>query len=240
MLAASTGDAALIICDTIVIGAGPVGQFQVFELGLLGLRAHVIDSMAQAGGQCVELYPDKPIYDIPALPVCSGRELIERLQQQIGRMQFCEGGIIGLETADGALSQVRVRSRSGMVQRIEASPLLVFWGLHPALGLIADWGLALERQQLTVNPATFQTSVPGSFAVGDINTYPGKKKLILCGFHEAALCAFAARAHLNPGEHGALAIHDAQPGAAAPSGRARGRKRRRHAATLPRAAANTA
>jgi thioredoxin reductase (NADPH) len=319
----------MISCDTVIIGAGPVGLFQVFELGLLGLDAHVIDSVPHAGGQCIELYPDKPIYDIPALPVCSGRELIERLQQQIrpfapqfhlghtvtslermddgrlrlqtsgglvfdagaviiagglgafaprilnlpeaaplvgrtlhykvadpalfdgqdiviagggdaaldwslalvdrarsvvllhrsstfraapvnvarmqalcedGRMQFCEGDIVGLETAGEALAQVRVRTRSGMVQRIEASHLVVLWGLHPALGPIADWGLALERQQLVVDPSTLQTSLPGIFAVGDINTYPGKKKLILCGFHETALCAFAAQAHLRPGD----------------------------------------
>lgn len=319
----------MISCDTVIIGAGPVGLFQVFELGLLGLDAHVIDAVPHAGGQCIELYPDKPIYDIPAVPVCSGRELIERLQQQIrpfapqfhlghtvtslkrmangrfslrtgaglafdagavivagglgafaprtldlpeaaplvdrtlhykvaqpalfdgqdiviagggdaaldwalalvdrvrslvlvhrsstfraapasvarmqalcdeGRTQLCEGDIVGLETADEALTQVRVRTRSGMVQRIEASHLLVFWGLHPALGPIAGWGLALERQQLVVDPSTFQTSTPGVFAVGDINTYPGKKKLILSGFHEAALCAFAAHAHLHPGD----------------------------------------
>ncbi len=329
MIPVHTADSLMINCDTVIIGAGPVGLFQVFELGLLGLDAHVIDAVPHAGGQCVELYPDKPIYDIPALPVCSGRELIERLQQQIrpfapqfhlghtvtslqrmdngrfhlqtsgglafdagvviiagglgafaprtldlpeaaplvgrtlhykvtqpalcddqdiviagggdaaldwalalverarslvlvhrsssfraapasvarmqalcdeGRMQFCEGDIVGLETAAGALSQVRVRTRSGMVQRIEASHLLVFWGLHPALGPIADWGLALERQQLVVDPSTLQTSVPGIFAVGDINTYPGKKKLILSGFHETALCAFAAHAHLHPGD----------------------------------------
>ncbi|MGA0587649.1 NAD(P)/FAD-dependent oxidoreductase [Dyella sp. KRB-257] len=316
-------------CDAVVIGAGPVGLFQVFELGLLGLRAHVVDSMPQPGGQCVELYPDKPIYDIPAVPVCSGRELIDRLQEQIrpfapqfhfgetviavermesgrfqlhsstgtvfdagtviiagglgafaprtlnvpeaaalvdrtlhykvtrpelfeghdiviagggdaaldwslalvdrvrslvlvhrtsafraapasvarmhalceaGRMQFFEGDIVGLEAPDDVLHSVRVRARSGVVQRIEAEHLLVFWGLHPALGPIADWGLALERQQLLVDTATFATSVPGIFAVGDINTYPGKKKLILSGFHEAALCAFAARAHLYPDE----------------------------------------
>jgi len=319
----------MINCNAVIIGAGPVGLFQVFELGLLGLDAHVIDSMPHAGGQCIELYPDKPIYDIPAVPACSGRELIERLQQQIrpfapqfhlgntvtslermengrfrlhtstglafdagvviiagglgafaprtldlpeaaslvgralhykvsqhalfddqdiviagggdaaldwaltlvdrvrslvlvhrsstfraapanvarmhalcdeGRMQLCEGDIVGLETTDDTLAQVRVRTRSGMVQRIGASHLLVFWGLHPALGPIADWGLALEHQQLVVDPSTFQTSTPGVFAVGDINTYPGKKKLILSGFHEAALCAFAAHAHLHPGD----------------------------------------
>jgi thioredoxin reductase (NADPH) len=315
--------------DAVVIGAGPVGLFQVFELGLLGLRAQVVDSMPQAGGQCIELYPDKPIYDIPAVPVCSGRDLIDRLQEQIrpfapqfhlgetitalrrmengrfqlrssagttfdagaviiagglgafaprtlnvpeaallvnrmlhykvtqpelfdgrdlviagggdaaldwslalvdrvrslvlvhrtstfraapasvakmhalcaaGRMQFFEGDIVGLEAPDDTLHSVRVRARSGVVQRIKAEHLLVFWGLHPALGPIADWGLTLERQQLVVDTATFATSVPGIFAVGDINTYPGKKKLILSGFHEAALCAFAARAHLHPGE----------------------------------------
>jgi thioredoxin reductase (NADPH) len=317
----------MISCDTVIIGAGPVGLFQVFELGLLGVKAHVIDSMPHAGGQCIELYPDKPIYDIPAVPACSGRELIERLQQQIqpfapqfhlghtvtalermhdgrfrlqtsdgpvfdagaviiagglgafaprmlnlpqtaplvghtlhykvtqpalfdnqdiviagggdaaldwalalverarsvmlvhrsstfraapasvgrmralcdgGCMQLCEGDIVGVEAIGDALTQVRVRTRSGMVQRIGASHLLVFWGLHPALGPIAEWGLAMELQQLAVAPSTFQTSVPGIFAVGDINTYPGKKKLILSGFHESALCAFAVHAHLHP------------------------------------------
>lgn len=316
-------------CDTVIIGAGPVGLFQVFELGLLGLHAHVVDSMPVAGGQCIELYPDKPIYDIPAIPVCSARELVERLQQQIrpfapefhfgqtvgsiartadgrirllttgglefdagvviiaggigafaprmlelpgaaalvdhslhykvadatlfddrdlviagggdaaldwalalverarslvlvhrsgkfraapahiaqmhalcdaGRMQFLEGDIVGLEAPQGALREVRVRARDGVVRRVGADHLLVFWGLHPKLGPIADWGLMLDEQQLQVDPATFQTSLPGVFAVGDIASYPGKKKLIVSGFHEAALCAFAAREHLNPGE----------------------------------------
>lgn len=319
----------MVNCDAVIIGAGPVGLFQVFELGLLGIRAHVIDSMPRAGGQCIELYPDKPIYDIPAVPVCSARELVERLLEQIrpfapefhlgqtvtrvaakangrldvhtsagldldaaiviiagglgafaprtlglpeaaplvdrslhykvtdasrfdgkdiviagggdaaidwtlelverarsvvlvhrsmklraapthvaqmhalceaGRMQFLEGDIVGLDAPRDALEQVRVRGRDGVVRRIGAEQLLVFWGLHPNLGPIADWGLALEHQQLTVDPATFRTSVPGIFAIGDIATYPGKKKLILSGFHEAALCAFAAREHLNPGE----------------------------------------
>ena len=330
----------MISCDTIIIGAGPVGLFQVFELGLLGLNTHVVDSMPHAGGQCIELYPDKPIYDIPAVPACSGRELVERLQQQIrpfapqfhlghtvtalervhdgrfrlqtsdglmfdvgaviiagglgafaprtlnlpeaaplvghavhykvtqpalfdgqdivvagggdaaldwaltlverarsvvlvhrsptfraapasvermrslcdgGCMQSCEGDIVGVETIGDTLAQVRVRTRSGMVQRIEASHLLVFWGLHPALGPIAEWGLAMERQQVAVNPSTFQTSVPGIFAVGDINTYPGKKKLILSGFHESALCAFAAHAYLHPGDKANLQYTTTSP-----------------------------
>jgi len=319
----------MIRCDVVIVGAGPVGLFQVFELGLLGIRAHVVDSMPLVGGQCAELYPDKPIYDIPAIPVCSARELIERIQAQIrpfspefhlgetvttvdrmesgrfkvttssgtvfdtgalivaaglgafsprklalpdiqgmegksvhykvtdaskcdgkdiviagggdaaldwslelvdrassivlvhrsskfrgapvhvkrvqelcetGRMQFLEGDIVGLEAPLGELKSVRVRTRSGVVQRIETEQLLVFWGLHPALGPIAEWGLKLEHQQLAVDTATFQTSMPGVFAVGDITSYPAKKKLILSGFHEAALCAFAVREYLNPGE----------------------------------------
>ena len=315
--------------DAVIVGAGPAGLFQVFELGLLGLSAHVIDSMPQIGGQCIELYPDKPIYDIPAVPVCTGRELVERLQAQIrpftpqfhleetvssvrrmdtgrfevttnigtrfdtgaviiagglgafsprlldvpeaaslvgkslhykvtdpelfagkdlviagggdaaldwsvalidrarsivlvhrsskfravpaqvkrmqelcdeGRMQFLEGDIVGLEAPGNELKSVRVRVGSGVVQRIEAEQLLVFWGLHPALGPIAEWGLTLEHHQLAVDNATFQTSTPGIFAVGDVNSYPGKKKLILSGFHEAALCAFAVGEYLNPGK----------------------------------------
>lgn len=318
-----------ICTDVVIVGAGPVGLFQVFELGLLGLRAHVVDSMPQVGGQCIELYPDKPIYDIPAVPVCSARELIERLQEQIrpfaphfhlgetlttvdrlesgrfkvttsagtsfdagalivagglgafvprklalpdiealegvsvhykvgdagrfdgkdiviagggdaaldwslalldransivlvhrsakfraapahikrmndlcdaGRMQFLEGDIVGLDAPQGELKWVRVRARSGMVQRIEAEQLLVFWGLHPALGPIAEWGLQLDHQQIAVDTATFQTSTAGIYAVGDVSAYPGKKKLILSGFHEAALCAFAVKEHLNPGD----------------------------------------
>ena len=318
-----------ICTDGVIVGAGPVGLFQVFELGLLGLSAHVIDSLPQIGGQCIELYPDKPIYDIPAVPVCTGRALIERLRTQIqpfapqfhleqtvatvrrmesgrfdvvtntgtrfdtrvvivagglgafsprklevpeaaslvvkslhykvgrpdlfdgkdlviagggdaaldwtialidrarsivlvhrsskfraaparvkrmqalcdeGRMQFFEGAILGLEAQDDELKSVRVRGRSGIVQRIEAEQLLVLWGSHPALGPIAEWGLMLDAHQLAVDNATFQTSTPGIFAVGDVNSYPGKKKLILSGFHEAALCAFAVGEYLNPGK----------------------------------------
>ena len=319
----------MVETDVVIVGAGPVGLFQVFELGLLGLKSHLVDAMPQAGGQCVELYPDKPIYDIPALPACGARELIERLQQQIApfepqfhlgqtvtqlgvqpdgrfelatstgmrlrcgavvvaaglgafeprrlplpaacdyeghalhyqvrdagmlagqeiviagggdsaldwaltlaetaasvvlvhrsqkfkaapasvarmhalcaehRMQFLEGDIIGLDAEGSALRALRVRTRSGVTTRVEAQQLLVFWGLHPKLGPIADWGLSLEKHQLLVDTARFQTSIPGIYAVGDINTYPGKKKLILSGFHEAALAAFAIKEHLSPGE----------------------------------------
>ncbi len=319
----------MVETEVVIVGAGPVGLFQVFELGLLGLKAHLVDAMPQAGGQCVELYPDKPIYDIPALPACGARELIERLQQQIApfepqfhlgqtvtqlrvqadgrfelatstgmrlrcgavvvaaglgafeprrlplpaasdyeghalhyqvrdaavlagqeiviagggdsaldwaltlaesaasvvlvhrsqkfkaapasvarmralcdehRMQFLEGEVVGLDGPAPQLSAVRVQTRAGLVTRVDAQQLLVFWGLHPRLGPIADWGVALERHQIPVDTARFETSIPGVHAVGDINTYPGKKKLILSGFHEAALAAFAIKERLSPGE----------------------------------------
>ncbi len=318
-----------IVTDVVIVGAGPVGLFQVFELGLLDLHAHVVDSMTQVGGQCIELYPDKPIYDIPAIPVCSSRELIDNLLQQIkpfgaqlhlgqevtevqrqpsGRlyvktstgtefdagavviaagvgafrpraltlpgaeiidgkqlhykvsdvnafagkdliivgggdsaldwalslhdkvnslvlvhrsrefraspskvrametlcadlkMQFLEGDIGALDIEDGTLKSVVVRTKSGLSTRVSTDQLLVFWGLHPKLGPIAQWGLNLEKNQIQVDTATFRTSQPGIFAVGDINVYPGKKKLILSGFHETALAAFGIREHLKPGE----------------------------------------
>ena len=318
----------MISTDVLIIGAGPVGLFSVFELGLLGLRAHVVEAMPSVGGQCIELYPDKPIYDIPALPVCGARELVERLMQQIGpfapdfhtgetvlgverrpdgrfqaetasglrfdagviviaaglgafaprklalpeavplegasvhykvadaalfdgrdvvvagggdsaldwaieladrahvvlvhrsskfraapatvakmdalcaesRMQFLEGDIAGLDAEGTSLKSVRVQTRGGLVRRVDASQLLVLWGLHPSLGPIAAWGLGLDKNQIVVDTARFATNVPGIFAVGDINTYPGKRKLILSGFHEAALAAFAIKEYLNPGQ----------------------------------------
>lgn len=317
------------VTDVVIVGAGPVGLFQVFELGLLGLRAEVIDSLPQIGGQCTELYPDKPIYDIPAIPVCTAKELIERLAEQIrpfgaglhlghevtqvavradgrfdvvtqrglrfdagaiviaggvgsfqprriglehaerhegrsihyrikdaaefadrdlvilgggdsaldwtlelvekarsvvlihrrsefraapasvermvqlreaGRVDHIEGHVQSLIESDGALRAVRVLGRDGVTRTVSLDHLLVFWGLHPKLGPIAEWGLQMKRRTLTVDPASFATNVPGIFAVGDINDYPGKKKLILSGFHETALAAFAIRAHLSPGE----------------------------------------
>ncbi|HEV2272006.1 MAG TPA: NAD(P)/FAD-dependent oxidoreductase [Steroidobacteraceae bacterium] len=311
----------------VIVGAGPCGLFQVFELGLLGISAHVIDSLAHPGGQCTELYPDKPIYDIPALPVCGAQELVDRLMQQIkpfkpqfhlgqevvqfsrredgrfaittaagtrfdagavviaagvgsfqarrigiegaepfegrgilyrvkdvralegkhlvifgggdsaldwtlelaprarsltlvhrraefraapasvarmkelasaGRMRCFEALPHSLITADGALQGVNIKAHDGTVHALEAEHLLVFFGLHPKLGPIAEWGLELEKKALRVDTEKFQTSLSGVFAVGDINTYPGKKKLILSGFHEAALAAFAIQHHLFP------------------------------------------
>ena len=313
--------------DAVIIGAGPVGLFQVFELGLLEIKAHVIDSLPEIGGQCIELYPDKPIYDIPAIPVCTGRELTNNLLKQIepfgaqfhlgqevtklepqpdGRFlistsrdqhflskivfiaagvgafqprtlrlegieafdnkqifyhvknpeQFinkkiviCGGGdsaldwalyfadkvtsltlihrrddfkaapksiakmrelcannqiqlligqITGYELVQDRISQIAVTGIDGNTQSIPVDDLLIFFGLSPKLGPIADWDLEIERKQVVVDTEKFQTSIPGIYAVGDINIYPGKKKLILSGFHEAALAAFAAAQYLDP------------------------------------------
>jgi len=313
--------------DAVIIGAGPVGLFQVFELGLLEIKAHVIDSLPEVGGQCIELYPDKPIYDIPAIPFCTGRELISNLLKQIkpfapqfhlnqevstlekqadgrflictsqdqqflsktifvaagvgafqprtlnlegieafvdkqvfyrvrnpeqfknkkivicgggdsaldwalhfanqaasvtlihrrdefkaapqsvakmrtlcsaGVMQLVIGQITGLESSNGELTDIAVTNIDGEVQNIALDALFLFYGLSPKLGPIADWGLDIDRKQIEVDTACFQTSTPGIYAVGDINIYPGKKKLILSGFHEAALAAFAAAAYLAP------------------------------------------
>lgn len=318
--------------DAVIVGAGPVGLFQVFELGLLEIKAHVVDSLAYPGGQCIELYPDKPIYDIPAVPICTGKELTDSLLRQIepfgarfhlgqevtavgrredGRfdvetskgtrflaktifvaggvgsfqprllkidgidrhlesqlfyrvksparfagknlvvvgggdsaldwalafaqpgphraesvilvhrrdgfraapasvarmkslcddyeMQFVVGQVTGFEDdAQGRMNALKVTGGDGVTRVVPADMLLVFFGLSPKLGPIADWGLALERKQLVVDTEKFETNVPGIFAVGDVNTYPGKKKLILSGFHEAALAAFGAAPYVFP------------------------------------------
>ncbi len=325
----NTGSAqAPIEADAVIIGAGPVGLFQVFELGLLEIKAHVIDSLPVVGGQCVELYPDKPIYDIPAVPVCTGQELTDNLLKQIepfeptfhlnqevtvvekredGRfnvetsigtrfitktifiaagvgsfqprtlkvegieqfegkqvfyrvkdpsrfhgknlvicgggdsaldwalnfvgkaesvillhrreefraapasvakmkelcdefeMQFLVGQVTGIESKDEQLTEIKVTGADGVTRRLPLDHLLVFFGLSPKLGPIAEWGLDIERKQLKVmDTEKFETNVPGIFAVGDINTYPGKKKLILSGFHEAALAAFGAAPYIFP------------------------------------------
>ena len=317
--------------DAVIIGAGPVGLFQVFELGLLEIKAHVIDSLAYPGGQCVELYPDKPIYDIPAVPVCTGQELTNNLLKQIepfgatfhygqevttvqkqedGRffvetaigtrflsktifiaagvgafqprtlkvdglaafddtqlfyrvknpddfagknlvivgggdsaldwaldfvkegphkaesvillhrrdgfkaapanvakmrelceayeMQFIVGQITGYEEKNDKLTGVKVTGPDGVTRVVPLDVLMVFFGLSPKLGPIAEWGLDIERKQLKVDTEKFSTSEPGIFAVGDINIYPGKKKLILSGFHECALAAFGAMPIIAP------------------------------------------
>lgn len=315
--------------DALIIGAGPCGLFQVFELGLLGISCRVVDSLPAVGGQCTWLYPDKPIYDIPAVPVCTGAELVANLMRQIepfkagfhlgeevldlkatadgfalrtsagteflARTVFIAGGVgsfqprrlhlDGAEALEGrqlhyhvrepdafagselvilgggdsaldwalalgpraksltlvhrrdeyraapaSIATLKERAKHGEVEIIEnatasaldinagrltgiqvtakgaaprtipADHVLVFFGLSPKLGPIAEWGLAINKKALVVDTERFQTSLPGVFAIGDICDYPGKKKLILSGFHEAALAAFAAKAILEPGK----------------------------------------
>jgi thioredoxin reductase (NADPH) len=313
--------------ECVIIGAGPVGLFAVFELGLLGINCQIVDSLGHPGGQCTELYPDKPIYDIPALPVCGAQELVDRLLQQIkpfgagfhlgqevvelarradgrfdllttagtrfvagsviiaaglgsfqprrlmvaeaerfegkqihyrvlnaadfrgrdlliagggdsaldwtldlcgkarsvtlvhrraefraqpasvlrmkelvaaGRMRLLEGTVNALSIEGEHLAGARIMGPDKMVTEVACEQLLAFFGLHPKLGPIANWGLALEKKAISVDTEKFQTSEPGIFAIGDINTYPGKKKLILSGFHEAALASFGVQHHIYP------------------------------------------
>ena len=332
---APSSDVGPIETDAVIVGAGPVGLFQVFELGLLEVKAHVIDSLAYPGGQCIELYPDKPIYDIPAVPVCTGRELTDSLLKQIapfgatfhfgqevttvekqgdGRffvqtskgttfltktifiaagvgafqprllkvdgvdafdgtqmhyrvknpadfagknliivgggdsaldwaLNFCEGNkdggqnkaesvilihrrdgfkaapasvakmrelceqmemqfivgqVTGIEEKDGKLTGTKVTGSDGVTRVVPLDVMLVFFGLSPKLGPIAHWSLEIERKQVKVDTEKFSTNTPGIFAIGDINTYPGKKKLILSGFHECALAAFGAMPIIFP------------------------------------------
>ena len=318
----------MIKTDVVIIGAGPCGLFQVFELGLLGLKCEVIDSIRNPGGQCAELYPDKPIYDIPAIQICTGQELTDALLQQIEPFEYgmtlndevviverqsannffletssgkkfqskaiviaggvgsfqprqlrvnnveqflntslhyrvkdssvfrdkrlvvlgggdsaldwvldlvkitremtlihrrdefravsasvskvrklhAKGKINLIESAKvseligkgGQLNFIKVVTKDGLESKIEIDNMLIFFGLAPKLGPIADWGLDINRKTINVDTEKFQTSETGIFAVGDINFYPGKKKLILSGFHEAALAAFAIKQQLEP------------------------------------------
>lgn len=310
-----------ISTDVVIIGAGPVGLFAVFELGLLDIQCHLIDILDKPGGQCAELYPEKPIYDIPAVPVCTGQELTDQLMVQIkpfnpvfhlgemadslekmddgrwrlgtdtgkvfhakaiviaagggsftpkkpplegieayegssvfyavrqmeqfrgkhilvagggdsaldwtlnlqplaasmaivhrrddfrgapdsvnklrslvaeGKIALHIGQMKGLEGADGKLSGVRIASKDKGESVVPCDTLLPFFGLTMKLGPVANFGLNLEENLIPVDTEKFQTSTPGIFAIGDINTYPGKLKLILSGFHEAALMSHAA------------------------------------------------
>ena len=316
-----------ITTDVVIIGAGPCGLFQVFELGLLDIRAHIVDSLPQVGGQCAELYPDKPIYDIPAFPRIGAQELVDRLLEQIkpfnvqfhlaqmvstlqrredgrftlvtstgtefdtavvilaaglgafqprklrtagaedwtdsnihyrvrnpqrlvdkkiiilgggdsaldwtlelhdkveqltlvhrradyraqpasvkqmkalaadGALQEFQGMVREIVVEDGQFHGLKVAAADGELHDIEADEVFVFWGLSPNLGPVAEWGLDIDKRQVHVDAEQFQTSEAGIFAIGDISTYPGKKKLILSGFHEAALAAFGVQKLLHP------------------------------------------
>jgi thioredoxin reductase (NADPH) len=125
---------------------------------------------------------------------------VARMHEHVaqGRMRCYEALAHSLIADDSVLRGVNVKAPDGSLQALAAEQLLVFFGLHPKLGPIAEWGLALEKKALKVDTEKFQSTIPGVFAVGDINTYPGKKKLILSGFHEAALAAFGIQHHLFP------------------------------------------
>ncbi len=313
--------------DVVIVGAGPVGLFAVFELGLVDVKCDVIDILPRAGGQCTELYPEKPIYDIPGLPTVTGQELTDRLMEQIapfgaefhfdqrvdtlerlpdggfrlttdgeqvfeckvvvvaagggsftpkrpplpgiegyegrsvyysvkkmdlfrdrdvlivgggdsaldwtlnlqpvaksltlihrrdqfraapdsvnkmfqlvesGDVNFKLGQVTALSGEDGQLSSVTVRAPDGETFEQPTEMMLPFFGLTMKLGPVADWGLNLEENLIPVDTEKFETSEPGIFAIGDINTYPGKLKLILSGFHEAALMAQQAHHYIHP------------------------------------------
>jgi thioredoxin reductase (NADPH) len=319
----------VIVTDAVIIGAGPCGLFAVFELGLLDIKCEVIDILDRPGGQCAELYPEKPIYDIPALPIVTGQELTHRLLEQAkpfhpgyhfnqmvtelkktGEQEFetkTDGGLVfrskvvvvaagggsfqpkkppipGIESYEGhsvfysvkkmetlrgrdilivgggdsaldwtlnlqplaksltllhrrddfraapdsvkkmrelvaagkmelklgqvtglagdgtTLSAAHVKGNDGATFDIKTNAMLPFFGLTMKLGPVAEWGLNLHENLIPVDTAKFESSTPGIFAIGDINTYPGKLKLILSGFHEAALMAQQAFRYKNPGE----------------------------------------
>ncbi|PWW04430.1 thioredoxin reductase (NADPH) [Hoeflea marina] len=314
--------------DVVIVGAGPVGLFAVFELGLYDLKCHLIDILDRPGGQCAELYPEKPIYDIPAWPEITGQALVDRLMEQIapfkpefhfnrmvagfrrlddgrfevttdegellvakavviaagggsfqakrppvpgienyegqsvfysvrrmeefrdqdllivgggdsaldwtlnlrsvaksvtlvhrrpdfraapdsvnkmfalnetGDIRFQVGQVTGLSGADGQLTAATIKSPDGEIE-IPCTRMLPFFGLTMKLGPIADWGLELNENLIKVDTEKFETNIPGVFAIGDINWYPGKLKLILSGFHEAALMTQAVKRLVSPGE----------------------------------------
>ncbi len=317
----------MIKTDAIIIGAGPTGLFAVHQLGIIGLKCEIIDNLDRAGGQCIELYPDKPIYDIPAIPECTGEELTNGLLKQIKpfkagfhlgqrveeikkennlwtvktnkgntflapniiiaggvgsfeprkitlkeaekfegsqifysvtnkdifknkKISIFGGGDSALDWAlelskinqitlvhrrsefrgaahtlgevkkkekegkiiiktpynlksiegDKTMTGIEIEHEDGKLEKIKADYILSFFGLVMKLGPITDWGLNINKKTIPVNTETFQTNKEGIFAIGDICTYPGKLKLILSGFHEAALAARACFARAKPNE----------------------------------------
>jgi thioredoxin reductase (NADPH) len=316
----------VIKTDALIVGGGPVGLFAVFELGLLDIKAHVVDILDRPGGQCTELYPEKPIYDIPGIVMVTGQELTDKLMEQIkpfgaefhfsqrveslerlegafrlttdmgtvfeckvliiaagggsftpkrpplpgieqyegksvfysvrkmesmrghdvlvvgggdsaldwtlnlqpvvksltllhrrsefraapasvqkmlelvetGDVNFKIGQVTALHGGNGQLTSVTVKGGDGTTFELKTDMMMPFFGLTMKLGPVADWGLHLEENLIPVDTEKFETSEPRIFAIGDINTYPGKLKLILSGFHEAALMAQAAHKYVYP------------------------------------------
>jgi len=313
--------------DALIIGAGPCGLFAVFELGLLDIKAHLVDILDKIGGQCAELYPEKPIYDIPGIPMVTGQGLTDSLMEQVkpfhptfhlnemvetiekigdplfrvttdagqvfetkvviisagggsfqpkrppvpgieayegksvyyavrkmetfrdkdilivgggdsaldwtlnlqpiaksmtllhrrddfraaphsveqmralvkaGKMQLKLGQVTSLEGDGGQLTGAMVKGNDNATFKVDCNTLLPFFGLTMKLGPVANWGVTLENNLIPVETSAFETNVPGIFAIGDINTYPGKLKLILSGFHEGALMSQKAHRYIYP------------------------------------------
>lgn len=319
--------AETIKTDVLIIGAGPCGLFAVFELGLLDMKTHIVDILDKLGGQCAELYPEKPIYDIPGIPMVTGQGLTDALMEQIkpfnptfhlnemvekiekigdplfrvttdaGQVFECKvvvisagggsfqpkrppvpgieeyegksvfyavrkmeqfrdkkllivgggdsaldwvlnlqpiaksmtllhrrddfraaphsvdqmrelvsskkmdlkiGQVTGLEGSNGQLTGALVKGNDNETFKVDCDTILPFFGLTMKLGPVANWGVKLENNLVPVNTENFETNIPGVFAIGDINTYPGKLKLILSGFHEAALMSQKASRYVFP------------------------------------------
>jgi len=189
--------------DIVIIGCGPVALFSVFQLGLFGFRCHLLDACDRPGGQCTALYADKPIYDIPGFPEIIGEELVERLLKQIAPYDpvFCFNRIVD----DISIHQagVTVATRNG--DKLEARAAVIASGLGAFTGNgqvvrpdpLAELSLVKTGNTLAVSSETFKTSSPKVYAIGDACHYPGKLKLILSGFHEAALMTQAIRRELR-------------------------------------------
>jgi len=207
--------------DVLIVGAGPVGLFAVFQLGLFDMRCHLVDTLDRPGGQCAELYADKPIYDIPGWPSILAQELVDRLMEQIA--PFAPGFIFNrMVTAINPQSHGGFRIATDGDEIFEAKIVVIAAGggsfrlrRSTAPGIDASEGrsvfTAVDRMEvfrgldirddvIPVDTEKFQTSMPGVFAIGDVSGYPGKLRLILCGFHEAALMAQAARRIVAPTE----------------------------------------
>jgi len=227
----------MIKTDILIIGAGPTGLFTVFEAGLLKLKCHLIDALPQPGGQCSEIYPKKPIYDIPAFPEILAGDLTKNLLEQgkqfepgftLGEradtLEKLEDGTFIVTTNKGTKHHAPIVAIAGGLGSFEPRKPLIenisfyedkgveyfikdpevfvpLFGLSPKLGPIGNWGLDIHKNAIKVdNSLDYQTNIPGVFAIGDVNTYPGKLKLILCGFHEATLMCQAAYKLVNPGK----------------------------------------